>query len=173
MGRRLSGFCGAVLALAAVACTSVEDRRTALIDGLVQMAATDEPVEETRVRRYFATQGLPPLRRLEITSAVLEDGRTRESIDIEFEPPDCVTPAMIRDRTGISFDPLPGGPPPMPPPLYGPRRVDPRPRVPSPGIEFRLDTDLYRVVLAIAGNDLRADACVRAFTLRRISPGGG
>ncbi len=103
---------------------------------------------------------------------MLEDGRTRESIDIEFAPPDCVTPAMLRDRLGISFDHLPGGPPPMPPPLHGPQRVDPKPRVPSPGIEFRLDTEAHRVVLAIAGNDLRSDACVRAFTLRRVPPGG-
>jgi hypothetical protein len=78
---------------------------------------------------------------------------------------------MIRDRTGISFDPLPGGPPPLPPPLPGPGRAAPRPRAPSPGIEFRLDTEAHRVVLAIAGNDLRADACVRAFTLRRIASG--
>jgi hypothetical protein len=134
------------------------------------MAAADRPVEAARIRQYFADQGLPPPRRLEIASAVLDDGRRHESVEIEFEPPDCVTPAMIRDRTGVSFDPLPGGPPPLSPPLYGPRRVEPRPRVPSPGIEFRLDTEAHRVVLAIAGNDLRPDACVRAFTLRRITP---
>ena len=158
------------MALGLIGCENVEERRTALIDGLVDMAEAGEPAEEARVRGYFE-HSVARIRRLDIATTVLEDGRTRESIDIEFEPPDCVTPAMLRDRLGISFDHLPGGPPPLPPPLFGPQRVDPKPRVPSPGIEFRLDTTTYQIVLAIAGADLRADACVRAFTLRRVSTG--
>lgn len=169
-GRRL-GLGGALLALMLVGCTSHEDRRAALVDGLILIAAAGEQTELAQLRKYLETLGIVGIKRLEVASAVRADGLNQESIELEVAPQDCITPAMIRERTGISFHHLPDGPPPMPPPLHGPLRADPRPRIPSPGIEFQLDTQVYRVVLAIAGKDLKADACVSAFVVRRIAQG--
>jgi hypothetical protein len=170
--RRRLGRLGAALALSLFGCAPEADRKGALVDGLIQMAATGEPVEAARARTYFEQLGVAPPRRFEVASTRLEDGRQRETIEIEVEPRDCITPAMIRDRTGVAYSHLPSGPPPLLPPLFGVRRAAARPRLPSPGIEFPLDTRAYRVVLAIAGDDLKADACVWSFTLRRISQDG-
>lgn len=168
MNRRRFGIGAAIVAAALAGCTSEADRKAAVVDGIVQMVTESEHVEAARIRQSFQQLGVGPIRRLEIASAVLDDGRTQENVEIELRPEDCITPAMIRDRTGVSFHPLPDGPPPLPPPLLGSRRLDPRPRMPSPGIEFELDTGAHRSVLTIAGNDLRPDACVWSFTLRRI-----
>jgi hypothetical protein len=168
--RRRWGGGAALIAAVLVGCTSEAERKAAIVDGLVRVVSEREQVEAARIRQYFERLGVGPIRRLEIASAVLEDGRTQENVEIELRPQDCITPAMIRDRTGVSFHRLPDGPPPLPPPRFGGRRVDPKPRVPSPGIEFELETGTRRSVLTIAGNDLKPDACVWSFTLRRITP---
>src|SRR4051794_13456327 len=95
-------FCWRAVLLFTVAlgfggCVADADRRNALIDGLLNLAATDAPVEEARIRAHFTSQRIAEIQRLRVADTVIAGGLTQQDLEIAFSGQDCVTPAMIRE----------------------------------------------------------------------------
>lgn len=132
------------------------DRKSVVISGLLQIAVAQNPVDEAGVHAIFVAEGGAPLTRLTIEPAY---NRRGQFVTIELVPEDCVTAAMIRDKTGA-----------QPEPIWFPMHVSERNgpgRVESVsvGTQFQFWRPTHKSSLGMREKEL--DRCAVSFTIYR------